>query len=241
MNSSLFMESKSNLMKKEKIVIALSGSFISPDNANSDFIKKFKSFISGLSDKYQFFIVVGGGQTAREYINLLREVKDSVTEDELDLLGIEVTKTNAKLLQILINGNSFEKIITDPENIPNTDASIVLGAGWKPGASTDHVALVMAHTLNVKRVINLSNIDYIYNEDPKKNPDAMPMTEMSWSEYLKLLPSQYSAGSNYPFDLIASQKAQKFGIEVVTIHGENLESLGNYLEGREFEGTKIKN
>jgi uridylate kinase len=90
-----------------------------------------------------------------------------------------------------------------------------------------------------KKVINLSNIEYVYDKDPKKYPEAKKIERSSWGEFRKLLPTEWISGLNSPFDPVAAKKAQELGIEVAIMNGRNIENLKNYLEGKEFKGTII--
>ena len=48
----------------------------------------------------------------------------------------------------------------------------MVAAGWHPGWSTDFVATILAERLQAKTILNLSNIDYVYDKDPNKYKDA---------------------------------------------------------------------
>jgi len=86
----------------------------------------------------------------------------------------------------------------------------------------------------------LSNIDKVYNKDPKKFKDAKSIDKISWIEFRKLVGDKWIPGLNAPFDPVASQKAQELGVKVAVLSGHNFENLGNYLEGKEFVGTVIE-
>jgi uridylate kinase len=114
-----------------------------------------------------------------------------------------------------------------------------LAGGWKPGWSTDYVAVTIAEKYGLKKIINLTNIDYIFNKDPKKYKDAKPIKEIKWQNYKKLINNKWRPGMNAPFDPIASRKAEKLKIEVNILNGANLKNLENYLKKEKFKGTKI--
>ena len=58
--------------------------------------------------------------------------------------------------------------------------------------------------LNVKTIINMSNIDYVYDKDPKKNKDAKKIKNIFWRRYRKISGNKWEAGLNKPFDPIAA-------------------------------------
>ena len=127
----------------------------------------------------------------------------------------------------------------DPDQIPETEASVLVGGGWKPGNSSDLAAIHAAKSVGAKKVINLSNIDYAYDKDPKKFPDAVKIEQSSWEDFMKILPMEWSAGLNAPFDPIAAREAQALGLEVAIMNGKNIENLKHYLDGDAFIGTVI--
>jgi uridylate kinase len=85
----------------------------------------------------------------------------------------------------------------------------------------------------------MTNIDYVYDGDPKTNPDATPQKHLTWSMYRSIIPTEWTPGLNTPFDPIASEKAEELGIEVAVINGSDLDRLDNYLSGDPFVGTRI--
>ena len=48
----------------------------------------------------------------------------------------------------------------------------MVAGGWMPGRSTDDDAVRLAKIYGAEMVINLSNIDYVYDKDPNKYKDA---------------------------------------------------------------------
>jgi uridylate kinase len=226
--------------KEKKIIISLGGSMIVPNGLDAVFISKFKKLILKWVEKsHRFYIVTGGGKTCRNYNDALKQIVNPTNED-LDWLGISATRLNAEFVRICFKDKAYEKIIMSPDEIPETDKPILVGGGWKPGNSSDLAAVHMAKSVGSNTVINLSSVDFIYDSDPKQNPDAKKFEKISWSEYLSFISNEWNPGMNLPFDPIASKEAQVESIEVIFIGGHNLESLDLYLKGEEFIGTIIK-
>ncbi|MBA3064191.1 UMP kinase, partial [Candidatus Woesearchaeota archaeon] len=111
--------------------------------------------------------------------------------------------------------------------------------GWKPGWSTDYDAIRLAHNFNVKKVINLSDVPYIYNKEPKNNHDARPIKDISWKNFRKMVGDKWDPGLNVPFDPIASKEAEKLGLKVIILKGTDLDNFKNFLDKKEFNGTII--
>ncbi|MEK6876285.1 MAG: UMP kinase, partial [Nanoarchaeota archaeon] len=116
--------------------------------------------------------------------------------------------------------------------------NILIAGGWKPGWSTDYDAVLLAKNIGVKAIINMSNIDYLYNKDPKKYNNAKKIRNISWKRYRKISGNKWKAGLNAPFDPVAAKEAEKSGLRVFII-GKDLGNLENLLQGRKFKGTLI--
>ena len=99
--------------------------------------------------------------------------------------------------------------------------------------------MILSQQLRAKKIINLSNTDYVYDADPKINKDAKRIEKISWADYRTLIPAEWNPGLNSPFDPIASKMAEAEGIEVIIMNGKPIENLANYLDGKEFLGTTI--
>ncbi len=226
-------------MKKEIILLSIGGSLVVPDAIDKDFLTQFKKLILAYARKgKRFVITVGGGATCRVYQEAARVCGDP-TQKDLDWLGIKVTEVNAYLLKILFEPHVHQNVITNPTKGINFTKDVIVGAGWKPGCSTDMDAVLLSKQLGIRRIVNLTNIDFVYDKDPKKWSGAQAIRSISWKEFLKIIPKKWRPGLHSPFDPVASRMAQKLKIEVVIMNGKNISNLDNYLSGRDFIGTRI--
>jgi len=220
------------------IVISLGGSIIVPDEINIDFLKGFKKLITDFVNKgNKAIIVCGGGKTCRKYQNAAGKISNLRNED-LDWMGIHTTRLNAQLVKTLFLGEVHEFVIHNPNDKVEFKEKVLIAAGWKPGFSTDYDAVRLAHNFNVKTIINISDVPYIYDKEPKNNHDAKPIKEMSWQQLRKLVGDEWNPGLNVPFGPIASKEAGNLGIKAIII-GTDLKNLKNCLEGKDFKGTII--
>jgi uridylate kinase len=227
---------------KNLIVISLGGSIIIPEEIDYIFLKNFRDFIiKKINSGYKFIIVTGGGKTARKYNNAVSKVIDNVSEYDLDMIGIYATKLNAILMKTIFSEYTYEEILENPNIKIETEKPIIITSGWKPGASSDLDTVLIAKTYGVSDIINLSNISYVYDKDPREYDDAKKLRNVTWENYRKIIPEEWSAGFSSPFDPIASKKAQEFGMKVAILNGRNVENLENFLSNEHFEGTIINN
>lgn len=220
------------------LVISLGGSVIVPDEVDGAFLRDFRELILSQSATTRFFIICGGGKTARRYQDGLRAagIADSAT---LDHIGISASLLNARLLQQLFGDAAGGKILTDPTLRSESTKSIVLGAGWKPGQSTDAVAVQVAVTNGATTVLNLSNVAGVYDKDPKKFSDAIMQKTMSWEAYLNMVGTTWKPGMHVPFDPVAAQLATQHHLTVIVASGTHLSNLNAILTGQPLEGTVI--
>jgi uridylate kinase len=235
------------MQNKNTYIISLGGSLIAP-KAGIDwkFLEKFKKLIvKQIKDDKKFVIITGGGCIARQYQEAAAKVS-KLTNDDRDWLGIHTTRLNAHLIKTIFRKYAHPRINKNP----NTKADlrkhfargekIMVAAGWRPGWSTDYVATILAKRLNAKTVINLSNIDYVYDKDPHKFKDAKKLEEVSWKDFRKLVGSKWDPGLNAPFDPVASKNAEELELKVVIMNGKNLDNLEKYFKGEKFRGTVIE-
>lgn len=232
-------------MQKEKTVISLGGSLIVPNGGiDTVFLKQFNRFIrKQLSAKpsSQFFIVAGGGVTARHYRDAGTEiVGHELTADDLDWLGIHSSRLNAHLIRTIFRDLAHPYIIKHYEIIRKVTEPIIVGAAWKPGWSTDFCSAMICEDYGIKTVVNLSNIEMVYDSDPKTNSRAKPIKKITWKDFRKIVGGKWVPGMNAPFDPIASKKAQELGLKVIILKGNNFDNLENYFTGRTFVGTTVE-
>lgn len=214
---------------------------IVPGQIDTDFLKQLKTFIDvETAVGRRFIIIAGGGRTARNYQDAASEVAELSSED-LDWMGIHATRLNGQLLRTIFRDIAHPEVITNPDDILDApkDAKVIIAAGYRPGASTDLRAVQIAEHVGAKKVINLSNIDYVYTADPRKDDTAEKITTISWTDFRALIPAEWDPGLSSPFDPIAAKTADQKDIEVAIINGTKLEEVMKYLKSEEFIGTKI--
>ncbi|MFM2414498.1 MAG: hypothetical protein RI911_191 [Candidatus Parcubacteria bacterium] len=220
-------------------IISLGGSLIVPNHIDTEFLKAFKALITKrITQGERFVLIVGGGKTARIYQDAAQAVT-SVTNEDKDWIGIHATRINAQLMRTSFVEHAHPEIVTDPEHVPFYTEPLLIGAGWRPGRSTDFMAIKLAQKLGATTVINLSNIDQVYTADPRKDANAKPIEKITWSEYLSIIPQEWSPGLSSPFDPVASREAATSGISVSIINGAHLERLEACLDRKDFLGSTI--
>lgn len=227
-------------------VLSVGGSIVVPGNPDTDFLSKFiimvKEWLSQDNER-KLILVVGGGSPARVYQNAYSDIcqkTDSISvQNDADWIGIMATRLNAQLVKAAFGSLCENDVVYNPTENINFSGKILVAAGWKPGFSTDNDAVLLAEKFNAKTVVNLSNIEKVYTDDPRKNPDAKPIDSISWKDFRKMVGDEWTPGKNCPFDPIASKKADECNMTVICAGGKNIENIKNILNDKPFTGTKI--
>ncbi len=225
----------------ETFVLSVGGSLIvTREGIDLKFLKRFHDFIARqVKQGKKFYLVVGGGATARTYIKAALAAAP-VSASDRDWVGIRATRLNAQLLKVIFGQLAHSEIITDPTWPLRTAKPVVFASGYIPGCSTDHDAVLLAKHNKIKTVINLSNIDYAYDKDPRRDPAAKKLKNIGWPEFRRIVGNRWQPGLNVPFDPVASREAAEYGIKVVILNGRKLVNLEACLSGKKFFGTVIE-
>jgi len=221
---------------KQVLIISLGGSTIVPKEIDLIFLKQFKKFV--LENKNQKFIIVcGGGHTNKIYNAAARKLS-KISDEDLDWIGIKTTMLNAELVRSMFSKIAYDKFV-EPIKKVKTNKRVIICSGWKPGWSSDYDAVLLARSFGVKVVVNLTNIDYVYDKNPQKFKSAKPLKNLTWGDYKKLIGSKWIPRMHAPFDPVASRLAEKWGVKVVVMRGADLNNLKSFLEGKKFKGSVL--
>lgn len=249
----------------KKTVIALGGSIAFPEEVNTEFLQDFSSLIrEEVRNGRKFIIVVGGGYITRKYQNAASDITE-ISEEDKDWIGVHATRLNAHFLRTLFKEEANPVVFDERRKVKKFGKyPVIIGSGWQPGWSTDFVSVQIAVDFNIDRVICLGKPSYVlapavapkqekvktaslsqtktvagqnpayYNSERLK-----PVSELSWEEYLKIIPSEWSPGLHVPVDPVGAKLAKKENIKAVVANGENLQNFKNILERKEFKGTLL--
>jgi uridylate kinase len=227
-------------MKNQTIIISLGGSLIVPHNVDIKFLTKFKKVILNfIAKKNKVILICGGGSVCRQYQQAVKQVNPKVSNLDLDWLGIDITQLNALAVKLMFGKYAASQILINPTKKIKTSQRIIIGSGWKPGCSSDKDAVLAAKTYNCKTVINLSNIKYVYDKDPRQHKNARRLPKLSWPEFRKIIGHRWVPGANVPFDPVAAGLAQKLGLKLVIMKGSDLGNFKKFLNGEKFQGTIV--
>lgn len=237
-------------MPNKITVIAVGGSLIVPHLTDSDgiavpFLRALrKLLLAEIKQERRFIVIPGGGKTCRVYQKAGRQIV-RMSNDDLDWIGIHSTRLNAHLLRTIF-AKEAHPVVVDHDPSPKmirellaTGKKLFIASGWRPGWSTDYIAIRLAQKFGASEVIDAGDIDFVYDKDPNKFSGAQPISHLSWKEYRKLIPSRWTPGLSSPVDPVAAKLAQKAGIHAKIIKGTDLANLKRAIEDKKFIGTVI--
>ncbi len=222
-------------------ILSVGGSIIIPKTGfDVPFLKKFRALIMAEVKKgRRFILTVGGGATCRHYQQALKETIPTTTNTDLDWLGIHTTIFNAEFVRMLFGKLAYPLVVTNPTKKIATAKPIIIAAGWKPGCSTDTDAVLLAKHFGALELINLSNIDYVCDSDPRINPDAKRFEALTWKEYRGIVGDTWTPGMSAPFDPVATRLAERLKLKVHFVKGTDIEQIKKVLHGKKYRGTTL--
>ncbi|MGC8645348.1 MAG: UMP kinase [Thermoplasmata archaeon] len=214
-------------------VVSLGGSIFSPEGE-----VYLERFIKRIKEEKSYAIIVGGGPLAREKISWLRKL--GVGEYQLDMMGIHFTRINALSLSLALGG--IDEI---PTNIDSAVKDFrlygkVIMGGTEPGHTTDAVSLLLAEAIGSHVVVNVTNVDGLYDRNPS-DPGARKIKKATYVQAIRMLSKEKrGAGSNFPLDILSLNIARRSGIKIKIVSFKDMENVFSCLKGKRYEGTVIE-
>jgi len=209
-----------------------------PDDIDDNYIDKFSRFLEEISKHAKIYVVVGGGKTARKYVDVARKFKAG--EFFCDIIGIYATRLNACLLISSLNSDHSYPPFESIEDASNSNEKIVIMGGTHPMHTTDGVAAMLAENVKADLFVNLTNVDYVYDKDPGKYNDAKTYEKLSYDDLIKILNnSEMIASANNIMDLVAAKTIKRSSIKTLILNGKDFENLKSAINGKKFKGTVI--
>src|SRR5262249_11924237 len=154
-------------------------------------------------------------------------------------IAIRSTRQNAHLLITSLKGGGVdvcERVIDDFEfaKEPARERKVVVMGGTIPGITTDTDSVLLAEAIGARRLVNVSNVDAIYDSDPRKNAGAKKFTKMGYDDLIRLATESDKrlAGVNFVFDMVACKLIARSKIETHFVSFRKMDDLGNAIEGK---------
>ena len=198
-----------------------------------------KTLSSFVEKGNQLVVVAGGGENARTYIGAARKL--GAEESTCDLLGIQITRANAELIRLALGSTASSKIPTTLSDLPHFAGSgkVVVMGGLQPGQSTNAVAALAAEITRSEVLVNGTDVEGVYTEDPKKNPKAKLIRSVDAEKLLSwAMGGEVFAGRYELLDPLAIKIMQRAKIPTRFVSLERPENILDALNGKDI-GTRV--
>lgn len=214
-----------------KLVIKIGGSLAVCENGpDMKYLKKLVPVIVEIRKKNQMIVSIGGGRLVRKYYDAIKD--SGIGNEEMECVGIDLIRANVRFLSFLLDMKPIFKL----EDI-SAETSGIIG-GIQPGRSTDANAALAAERIGADMIIKLTNVDGVYDKDPKKFPDAKKIDRIQFKDVMKYA-TDGKPGDYGVFDRLALQTIKKHKIKTAIINGNEPENIVKVLNG-ERVGTWVE-
>lgn len=225
-----------------RAVLKLGGSLLYDDSGQvmTGRMREYAKVVQALIGKgHEFVIVVGGGKPARVSISAAREL--GASEAQCDWIGIKMARHNAELLCAALDDAAFPKIVEtlDELEVAFQHGKVVLMGGLTPGQSTNAVAALAAESIGADILLNATNVDGVYDRDPKE-PGAKMLTKVDIKELRLILASSGTRAGEYKlFDPVAIRVVARSKIKAIIFNGNDPENLRRLVGKGEEIGSLV--
>jgi len=223
-----------------KVVVSIGGSVLAPE-PGADRVRAHAAEVTGLlEDGCRVGAVVGGGGVAREYIGAARNL--GANEIELDQLGIDVTRLNARLLITALGEDTVTAPARDYETAGEAlrSGDVCVMGGVAPAQTTDAVGAALAEYVDADLLVYATSVPGVYSADPNEDDDATKYAELTGKELVDVIAGlEMNAGSSAPVDLLAAKIIQRSGMRTIVLDGTDPSRIGRAVRYGEHDGTDV--
>ena len=222
-----------------RLVIRIGGSVVASPINTDLMIKYVEKILSLKAQGHEIVVVVGGGKLAREFIKVAREL-DLEMKDQ-DEVAISVSRLFAQLFLKKFGAESCGKVALTLDDSAQCleQVKIVVMGGLKPGITTDAVAALVAERVDADLLVKGTDQEGIYNKDPRKNPDAIKLDQISYAELQSVFSeSEHKAGIHQIVDPEAVKVLMRTRVKLVVVSGFEPENILAVVNGEKI-GTTV--
>ncbi len=163
------------------------------------------------------------------------------SEAVCDLIGIALSRVNARLLISALSSAAFQDIPHDYQEAETAMSSrkVVVMGGVAPGQTTDAVSAILSEYVQTDLLIIATSVDGVYTADPNIDKSAVKLDEVTPAELVKIVMSQeMKAGAKTVIDPLAAKIIERSKISAVVIDGRAPRVLLDVIAGKRV-GTRI--
>ena len=178
-------------MQKRRFVLKISGEILSPMISEGKAASLADTLIE-LSKHAELAVVLGAGNLYRG-----REAGSSILRGVADEVGMLATVMNAKIVSSYLKGMGrvftakplatdllYQRAEVDSWMRGGGVAFLSYGTGL-PYFSTDSAAAFYAIDLKADQILKASNVDGVYDKDPRKDQHAKRLSQLTYQEAIE--------------------------------------------------------
>ena len=247
-NSSLGCSGKDDKVMKpvyKRILLKISGEVLAGDKGhgiNGETVNSICQAIKDCADLgVEIGLVVGGGnfwrgrtsehmqRTRADHIGMLATAMNALAlADALEQLGVEVRVQTAIEMKEIAEPYIRNRAVRHFER----GRVVIFGCGTgNPFFSTDTAAALRALEIDAEVVFKATNVDGVYDSDPKKNPNAKKYDTLAFIDVLK--------DGLHVMDSTAASLCMDNNIPILVFNLQDPENIVRAIEGNS-NGTIVK-
>lgn len=220
-----------------RVVLCIGGSVLAPD-LDVGRVEAHAAAVDRVAEGCEVGVVVGGGTVARDYIGAARRL--GANEVQLDRLGIDVSRLNARLLAATLGPAAGPAPDYEAAGTALRRGEVPVMGGVAPGQTTDAVAAVLAEDVGADLLVFATSTDGVYDADPNADDAAEKYARLSPADLVDVVaPMSRDAGAAAPVDLLAAKLIQRANLRAIVLDGTDPEAVARAVLTGEHDGTDV--
>jgi uridylate kinase len=213
-----------------RLVVKIGGSLCFDENGPvKTYFSRLLHVLKKVKKQHQLIVSIGGGRQNRKFYESVSEF--NLSGEQKEWIAIDMLRANARFLAFLLK---MKPIFSIGEITGKTQGVI---SGIAPGRSTDANAALAAARIKADYFIKLTNVDGIYEKDPKLFPMSKKLDHVQFKD-LKKYSKDGKPGSYGILDRLAMETVVKNKIKTVIMQGRDPDLLLRLLKGEKI-GTLV--
>jgi uridylate kinase len=223
-----------------RVVFRIGGSVVASP-VNTELMNKYVEILKSVRAKgHEVAVVVGGGQLAREFIGIAKDL--GLGMQAQDEIAISVSRLFAQLFLKKFGGSACSKVALTLDDAAEclSSGKIVVMGGLKPGITTDTVATLVAERLNAGLLVKGTDQEGIYNKDPRKHSDAVKLDHLALEDLVGVFSeNRHKAGIHQIIDPEAVKVLKRKRVKLIVVNGFRPENILAAVKGEKV-GTVVE-